>query len=56
MAVASSSRNANQMTKAIPFNAGQSLLDAFSVNVCGRDFPEGAQLGILSARRGGVAD
>jgi hypothetical protein len=44
------------MMKAIPFNAGQSLLDAFSVNVCGRDFPEGAQLGILSARRGGVAD
>ena len=41
MAVASSSRNANQMMKAIPLDAGQSLLDAFSVNVCGRDLPEG---------------
>jgi len=41
MAVASSSRNANQMMKAIPLDVGQSLLDAFSVNVCGRDLPEG---------------
>ena len=41
MAVASSSRNANQMMKAIRLDVGQSLLDAFSVNVCGRDLPEG---------------
>jgi beta-phosphoglucomutase-like phosphatase (HAD superfamily) len=41
MVVASSSRNANQMMKAIPLDGGQSLLDVFSVNVCGRDLPEG---------------
>lgn len=29
------------MMKAIPLDVGQSLLDAFSVNVCGRDLPEG---------------
>jgi HAD superfamily hydrolase (TIGR01509 family) len=53
MAVASSSRNANQMMKAIPFDAGQSLLDAFSVNVCGRDLPEGkpnSAIFLLAAR------
>ena len=41
MAVASSSRNANQMMKVIRLDSGQSLLDAFSVNVCGRDLREG---------------
>ncbi|MFY9657757.1 MAG: HAD family phosphatase [Methylocystis sp.] len=41
LAVASSSRNANQMMKVIRVNSRQSLLDAFSVNVCGRDLPEG---------------
>jgi len=34
-------QRANQMMKAIPLDVGQSLLDAFSVNVCGRDLPEG---------------
>ncbi len=41
MAVASSSKNAGRMMKAIPLPSGQSLLDAFSVNVCGRDLPQG---------------
>jgi beta-phosphoglucomutase-like phosphatase (HAD superfamily) len=41
MAVSSSSRNTNQMLKATALDAGQSLLDAFSVSVCGRDLPEG---------------
>jgi beta-phosphoglucomutase len=37
MAVASSSKNANQMMRQIHFDPGQSLLDVFSANVCGRD-------------------
>lgn len=41
MAVASSSRNANQMMKVIRLDSGQSLLDAFSINVCGHDLREG---------------
>jgi beta-phosphoglucomutase len=41
MAVASSSKNANQMMRLIHFDAGRSLLDAFSVNVCGRDLHHG---------------
>jgi beta-phosphoglucomutase len=41
MAVASSSKNANQMMRLIHFDAGRSLLDAFSVNVCGRDLHRG---------------
>lgn len=41
LAVASSSRNANQMMKVIRLDSGQCLLDAFCVNVCGRDLPEG---------------
>jgi HAD superfamily hydrolase (TIGR01509 family) len=41
MAVASSSRNANQMMKVIRLDSGHSLFDAFCVNVCGRDLREG---------------
>ena len=41
MAVASSSKNANQMMRQIHLDSGRSLLDVFSVNVCGRDLPQG---------------
>jgi HAD superfamily hydrolase (TIGR01509 family) len=41
MAVASSSKNANQMMRPIRLPSGLSLLDAFSVNVCGRDLKHG---------------
>jgi HAD superfamily hydrolase (TIGR01509 family) len=41
MAVASSSKNANGMMKTVQLASGQSLLDIFSVNVCGRDLPQG---------------
>jgi beta-phosphoglucomutase len=41
MAVASSSKNANQMMRQIHLAAGRTLLDAFSVNVCGRDLRQG---------------
>jgi beta-phosphoglucomutase len=41
MAVASSSKNANQMMQSIHLESGQSLLDAFSANVCGRDLRQG---------------
>jgi beta-phosphoglucomutase len=39
--VASSSKNANQMMRKIHIDARRSLLDAFSVNVCGRDLRHG---------------
>jgi beta-phosphoglucomutase-like phosphatase (HAD superfamily) len=41
MAVASSSKNANGMMQLIHLASGQSLLDVFSANVCGRDLPRG---------------
>ncbi|MCW6512139.1 HAD family hydrolase [Lichenifustis flavocetrariae] len=41
LAVASSSKNANQMLKLIPMDRGGTLFDAFQVNVCGRDLPRG---------------
>ena len=41
IAVASSSRNAKQMLRAIKLDAGQTLLDVFKVDVCGRDLPQG---------------
>jgi beta-phosphoglucomutase len=41
MAVASSSRNANKMMQAIRLRPGQTLLEVFSVNVCGRDLRRG---------------
>ncbi len=41
MAVASSSKNANGMMRAVKLPSGQGLLDVFDVNVCGHDLPEG---------------
>jgi beta-phosphoglucomutase len=41
MTVASSSNNANQMLRSIRLDSGQSLLDVFRVNVCGRDLRQG---------------
>lgn len=41
MAVASASKNANQMMTSIRLGSGQALLDAFAANVCGRDFRHG---------------
>ena len=41
MAAASSSKNANAMMRQIRLDSGQSLLDIFSVNVCGRDLRQG---------------
>jgi beta-phosphoglucomutase len=41
MAVASSSKNANRMMRPIQLDSGQSLLDIFSANVCGRDLRQG---------------
>src|ERR1700675_2124699 len=41
MAVASSSKNANQMMRPIQLDSGRSLLDVFSANVCGRDWRQG---------------
>ncbi len=41
MAVASSSKNANGMMRAVRLPSGESLLDVFDVNVCGCDLPEG---------------
>jgi HAD superfamily hydrolase (TIGR01509 family) len=41
MAVASSSKNANQMMKQIHLGSGRDLLDVFSANVCGRDLRQG---------------
>ena len=41
MAAASSSKNANRMMKAIRLGSGQSLLDIFGANVCGRELPRG---------------
>jgi beta-phosphoglucomutase len=41
LAVASSSKNANQMMQPIRLASGLRLLDAFSVNVCGRDLEHG---------------
>lgn len=41
MAVASSSKNANGMMKTIRLPSGESLLDVFDANVCGRDLKKG---------------
>ncbi len=41
MAVASSSKNANQMMRAIRLDDGQNLLDMFAANLCGRDVVRG---------------
>jgi beta-phosphoglucomutase len=52
MAVASSSKNANAMMQPILLGSGDSLLDVFSANVCGRDLRHGKpnpELFILAA-------
>jgi beta-phosphoglucomutase len=41
LAVASSSKNANGMMRLIRLDSGESLLDGFDVNVCGRDVRPG---------------
>lgn len=41
MAVASSSKNANQMMQTIALGSGGSLLNVFDANVCGRDLRQG---------------
>jgi HAD superfamily hydrolase (TIGR01509 family) len=41
MAVASSSKNANDMMRPIRLPSGRALLDVFAVNVCGRDLARG---------------
>jgi beta-phosphoglucomutase len=41
MAVASSSKNANQMMQSIEMDAGRTLLDMFTANVCGRELAHG---------------
>jgi beta-phosphoglucomutase len=41
LAVASSSKNANEMMRPIRLDGDKNLLDAFDANVCGRDFKHG---------------
>jgi HAD superfamily hydrolase (TIGR01509 family) len=58
MAVASSSKNANQMMRSIRMGAGGSLLDMFTANVCGRDLAHGKpdpEIFLLAATALGVA-
>ena len=58
MAVASSSKNANEMMKPIRIDSGKSLLDVFSANICGRDLREGKpnpEIFLLAAAELGVA-
>jgi beta-phosphoglucomutase-like phosphatase (HAD superfamily) len=58
MAVASSSKNANQMMRSIRLDSGRSLLDVFSANVCGRDLRHGKpnpEIFLLAAAELGVA-
>jgi beta-phosphoglucomutase len=57
-AAASSSKNANQMMRLIHLASGMSLLDAFKVNVCGRDLSHGKpspDIFLLAARELGIA-
>lgn len=58
MAVASSSKNANQMMQPIRLAANESLLDVFDVNVCGRDLRHGKpdpEIFLLAAAELGIA-
>jgi len=41
LAVASSSKNANEMMRFVPVGSGRSLLELFTANVCGRDLLRG---------------
>jgi beta-phosphoglucomutase len=58
LAVASSSKNANQMMRQIRLESGRGLLDVFSANVCGRDLQQGKpnpEIFVLAAAEMGVA-
>ena len=58
MAVASSSKNANEMMRSIQVGAGLSLLDMFTANVCGRDLAHGKpdpEIFLLAANALGLA-
>lgn len=58
LAVASSSKNANQMMRPIRLASGQGLLDAFGVNVCGRDLAHGKpspEIFLLAATEMGIS-
>ena len=57
LAVASSSKNANQMMRPIRLASGQGLLSAFKANVCGRDLKRGKpdpEIFLLAAEELGV--
>jgi beta-phosphoglucomutase len=58
MAVASSSKNADQMMELIRVGSGRSLLEVFSANVCGRDLRQGKpspEIFLLAAAELGMA-
>jgi beta-phosphoglucomutase len=58
MAVASSSRNANEMMRLIKMDGGESLLDMFAANVCGVDLTHGKpdpEIFLLAAKALGVS-
>jgi len=58
MAVASSSKNANAMMRAVPMGGGETLFDMFTANVCGRDLAHGKpdpEIFLLAATALGVA-
>lgn len=58
MAVASSSRNANEMMRPIRLPNGRGLLEVFAANVCGRDLARGKpapDIFLLAATELGVA-
>ena len=58
LAAASSSRNANDMMRAVHLPSGLNLLEAFTANVCGRPVPHGKpapDLFLLAARELGRA-
>ena len=58
LAVASSSKNANEMMQLIRVDAGRTLLDVFAANVCGRDLRRGKpdpEIFLLAAAELGVA-
>jgi beta-phosphoglucomutase len=58
LAVASSSKNANQMMRLIPLAPDRTLLDLFAVNVCGRDLSHGKpdpEIFLIAATELGVA-
>ena len=58
LAVASSSKNANQMMRLIHLSQDQTLLDLFVANVCGRDLSHGKpdpEIFLIAAQELGVA-